>query len=459
MLEEDLPPDEAFLRDYMLNAMWKRPVEANGGGGGDGVGSDGEGGGEEEGEEAGGTFSDREDDFERSHNFRYEEAGAARVVSHPRQVEGSLRRQAELGRKRQAKAEASERRAALKEKKAAELRRLKNLKKAEILERLQAIEKVSGGAGSLEGVDLSGDFDPDAWDKQMAAVFNDDYYAAADPELAAELEAAEEAGVGWGEEEAGGEADVAPPEEGKRKRGGRRGKAAAEGGAAAGSQEAGPSAELQKTTQQYMDEDDALDYEDVLGEGEDALPTRFKYRAVEPAGFGVGRQPLPPHQPPARCPWECPSLPCPLPSGSDGPPPTAAQLTDRELLELDDKELGKIVPTRLVKRPYAQWDAARVKSRAKRVRWEAEAARRAEEGSAGGPGKRGGRLAERPAGDERREKIKRPREAPETTPAAQAQTSTKVAAASRLEAFAKVNKRSKREAREARKERKKKGTF
>jgi len=68
-------------------------------------------------------------------------------------------------------------------------------------------------------------------------------------------------------------------------------------------------------------------------------------------------------------------------------------------------------------------------------------------------------LAERPAGDERREKIKRPREAPETTPAAQAQTSTKVAAASRLEAFAKVNKRSKREAREARKERKKKGTF
>ncbi|EOD17858.1 hypothetical protein EMIHUDRAFT_209871 [Emiliania huxleyi CCMP1516] len=365
MLEEDLPPDEAFLRDYMLNAMWKRP--------------------------AGGTFSDREDDFERSHNFRYEEAGAARVVSHPRQVEGSLRRQAELGRKRQAKAEASERRAALKEKKAAELRRLKNLKKAEILERLQAIEKVSGGAGSLEGVDLSGDFDPDAWDKQMAAVFNDDYYAAADPELAAELEAAEEAGVGWGEEEAGGEAD-----------------------------EAGPSAELQKTTQQYMDEYYALDYEDVLGEGEDALPTRFKYRAVEPAGFG---------------------------------------LTDRELLELDDKELGKIVPTRLVKRPYAQWDAARVKSRAKRVRWEAEAARRAEEGSAGGPGKRGGRLAERPAGDERREKIKRPREAPETTPAAQAQTSTKVAAASRLEAFAKVNKRSKREAREARKERKKKGTF
>jgi len=244
-------------------------------------------------------------------------------------VEGSLRRQAELGRKRQAKAEASERRAALKEKKAAELRRLKNLKKAEILERLQAIEKVSGGAGSLEGVDLSGDFDPDAWDKQMAAVFNDDYYAAADPELAAELEAAEEAGVGWGEEEAGGEADVAPPEEGKRKRGGRRGKAAAEGGAAAGSQEAGPSAELQKTTQQYMDEYYALDYEDVLGEGEDALPTRFKYRAVEPAGFGVGRQPLPPHQPPARCPWECPSLPCPLPSGSDGPPPAHRRAADR----------------------------------------------------------------------------------------------------------------------------------
>ena len=86
---------------------------------------------------------------------------------------------------------------------------------------------------------------------------------------------------------------------------------------------------VRRTAQQYMDEYYALDYEDVLGEGEDALPTRFKYRAVEPAGFGVGRQPLPPHQPPARCPWECPSLPCPLPSGSDGPPPAHRRAADR----------------------------------------------------------------------------------------------------------------------------------
>ena len=428
----------------------------------------------DDGDEDEDAFSDRADDFERAHNFRYEEGGAGSVAGHPRHDASSVRRQTALGRKKEAEAGRKARKAEARAQKELELRRLKNLKKQEILSRLQTIQKVSGGAAALSEVDLSGDFDPEAWDQRMAQVFDEQYYDDADDGFVAAGDAADGGeGDGWGAHPYGydGYYDADEAIERDLAAAGAGGGGGANGGGGAASSSASgfealtkklresKSETTKRTVQQYMDEYYALDYEDVLGEGEDALPTRFKYRAVEPAGFGVGRQPLPPHQPPARCPWECPSLPCPLPSGSDGPPPTAAQLTDRELLELDDKELGKIVPTRLVKRPYAQWDAARVKSRAKRVRWEAEAARRAEEGSAGGPGKRGGRLAERPAGDERREKIKRPREAPETTPAAQAQTSTKVAAASRLEAFAKVNKRSKREAREARKERKKKGTF
>lgn len=51
---------------------------------------------EEEGEEAGDGsedgFSEREDDFEREHNFRFEEAGAAQVTGHARHAKGSLRR-------------------------------------------------------------------------------------------------------------------------------------------------------------------------------------------------------------------------------------------------------------------------------------------------------------------------------------------------------------------------------
>ena len=89
MLDDNLDESEAFLRDYMLNAMWKRPAKAETAAADQPEGWEGAedvGPGQEEDGEEGQTFSDREDDFERAHNFRFEEAGADRVVSHPRQV-------------------------------------------------------------------------------------------------------------------------------------------------------------------------------------------------------------------------------------------------------------------------------------------------------------------------------------------------------------------------------------
>ena len=74
----------------------------------------------------------------------------------------------------------------------------------------------------------------------------------------------------------------------------------------------------------------ALGVQDLLG-GE--VPTRFKYRAVEATGFGV---------------------------------------TDEELLQGEEKKLAERVPIRFIKRPYANWDEARVKRRAKRKGWEAQ---------------------------------------------------------------------------------------
>jgi len=36
------------------------------------------------------------------------------------------------------------------------------------------------------------------------------------------------------------------------------------------------------------------------------------------------------------------------------------QVSDADLLELDDQTLGKRVPLRFVKRPYAQYDSSKV---------------------------------------------------------------------------------------------------
>ena len=145
---------------------------------------------------------------------------------------------------------------------------------------------------SLDGLDLSGDFDPEQWDRQMSAIFNSDYYAQPDETMRAEMEAGEGDGDwdGEGEEwtEEGGEGEDVS---GKRKRGGRRAKRGGGLEAAAAAEGSGnvaaAAAELRKTTQEVMDEYYGLDYEDVIGQGESAIATRFKYRKVEPTSFGV----------------------------------------------------------------------------------------------------------------------------------------------------------------------------
>ena len=155
MFGEQLNQDERFLRDYVLNAMWKGGAASrNGHDDEDGDGDDDRGGGAggaggagdagvgtaEEGDDED-AFSDRADDFERQHNFRFEEAGAAQVTHHPRHDPNSVRRQTALGRKKEAEEAKKARKAEARAQKEAELKRLKNLKKQEILDRLRQIEK------------------------------------------------------------------------------------------------------------------------------------------------------------------------------------------------------------------------------------------------------------------------------------------------------------------------------
>jgi protein KRI1 len=250
-----------------------------------------------------------------------------------------------------------------------------------------------GGAGALSEVDLSGDFDPEAWDKRMAELFDDTYYAQDDEGFrAAEDEydegeyakreladagvdtsaydgewGGEEDGEGWGEEWWGDEGGEGSSEGTRSRKGGAGGGGGGFEQLTAKLRKSGDAAK--KTAQQYMDEYYALDYEDLIG-GD--LPTRFKYHAVPASGYGI---------------------------------------TDAEMLEEDERKLSKRVPLRYVKRPYAKLDDARLKSRANRLRWEQRREERVDAAVAEAKKARKGGKGDRGGGDHAGGGIKRKREA------------------------------------------------
>ena len=125
--------------------------------------------------------------FENRYNFRYEEPDSAKIETFPRVIESSIRKK-ESKRKRQRESKA-ERVAKRKEEEALEVKRLKNLKKAEIRDKLEEIRKVSGlgdgdEAGGGLGADLlEGDFDPETFDKSLEKIFGDRYYDGQDEDL------------------------------------------------------------------------------------------------------------------------------------------------------------------------------------------------------------------------------------------------------------------------------------
>ncbi|KAI3871922.1 hypothetical protein MKX03_012955 [Papaver bracteatum] len=71
-----------------------------------------------------------------------------------------------------------------------ELKHLKNLKKKEIMEKLDKIRAIGGltegEACALDLDDLEDDFDPEEYDKKMKKTFNDDYYNAEDADFGSE---------------------------------------------------------------------------------------------------------------------------------------------------------------------------------------------------------------------------------------------------------------------------------
>eukprot|EP00300_Choanocystis_sp_HF-7_P003725 c12840_g1_i1.p1 GENE.c12840_g1_i1~~c12840_g1_i1.p1 ORF type:complete len:604 (+),score=187.91 c12840_g1_i1:22-1812(+) len=293
----NLNDEDKFLKDYLENQRWldadapnvwnkplqeiakrrkKQKKEKKGKGNAD----DENGSGSEGNENSDDSMHDNDHDsveaaerFEVAFQHRYQEENAHKMMTHPREVPGSVRDKDSKRRKQ--REERATRDAQRKAQKAEELKRLKALKRAEIEEKINQIRGVAGEQGlSIDESMLEGDFDPDAFDRGMKTAFGDDYYA-----TNAELpeEDTEQFLSKFDDYEAKLDSTV---KVGKRRR--------SKKGFAEIAQKARELGQCgtKEAIEKMLDEYYKLDYEDLIGD----LPTRFKYKTVPANDFGMSKE-------------------------------------------------------------------------------------------------------------------------------------------------------------------------
>ncbi|CAA2988856.1 Hypothetical predicted protein [Olea europaea subsp. europaea] len=337
--DEKLDENTKFLKDYFRNELWLDDGKSNN------IVDEDVGFSEDEEE------IEKQEDFERGYNFRFEENAGDRVMGHSRKVEGSVRKK-ENARKLQRERK-EERMVQAEYERNEELKRLKNLKKKEIKEKLQKIREAAGigedGNYLLDEDDLEEEFDPEEYDRKMKEAFDKKYYNAEDMDSefgsGSDEDAAEYEKPGFVEEdrlhglpngcdetkETGDgflsarqrilkskvhgkdenqlvEDEGNDPKEGKRKR------------------KRKPSEMENAVKEQLMEEYYKLDYEDTIGD----VKTRFKYKPVRSKRFG---------------------------------------LSTEEILMLDDKDLNQYVSMKKLA-PYREkeWKVPRIKTYQQKLR-------------------------------------------------------------------------------------------
>ncbi|XP_026773084.3 protein KRI1 homolog [Pangasianodon hypophthalmus] len=322
--DPQLDDKETFLRDYILNKGYLEEDEE------DRIPTYNELMQEdvEDSDEEGESFLQKQEDFERHYNFRFEEPGAHQVKTYPRSIATSVRSKDD--RRKKKREEVKERKKKEKEQKQQQLKELKNLKRAEIMDKLKTLQELTGNQElAFSEVDLEGDFDPQHHDQLMQKFFGDEYYKENDEEKPQfddddELEGHWNWDTWTGEDEEGYEeeeeyegeeesyelncedpdfimdADYDPNQQAlskkkkkkqkelKKKKSGDdaplMGKKRKKSHFAEIVQQNKPVFDPQeKTFEQYLDEYYKLDYEDII----DDLPCRFRYRQVVPNDFGL----------------------------------------------------------------------------------------------------------------------------------------------------------------------------
>ncbi|KAJ3919714.1 KRI1-like family C-terminal-domain-containing protein [Lentinula edodes] len=230
-------------------------------------------------------FEEIVDRFESSYNFRFEEPDAAVIQTHPRQIPSLIRR--EDTTRKEARERRKKRREEEIEKKREEVKRMKALKMKELRMRLDRIGKQGGKNAeddpALQELDLEGEWDPEAHDRQMAALYGDD----ADYD--------EDGKPSWDDDINIGDIAMANNSEStrqKKKKKKKGEKAVEEDGVSVDAMDAdidkvdddewdGTEEMRKKKIEEYMDEVYGLDFNDMVG----GIPTRFQYTHVEPENF------------------------------------------------------------------------------------------------------------------------------------------------------------------------------